>query len=309
MPRLIGSRTDPRQQVSKTAEAALSSLIGVPAPIEEAQPLTSAERLAAILQRARQITHPPINPLQRDFHKFLREEVETKDEARAGQVAHTPDWPYIKEVCDALVECPRLMTEKSRRVLASWITCAFDVWLCAGGQDPRWPELMLSTANRQVIIASRKLKEIQGSAWFLKNRIKFIVDRLELNHIRERWPEFPTFTWIETEATASNGGLISAIASGKDQSRAAGATFIHCEEVAFWEEAKDSIESMIPTLLGGGHIVLITTPQVGSYAADIAAGTLKHKEELHELVSQYSNEMEYSQDEYDEDDYEDKEDE
>jgi hypothetical protein len=47
--------------------------------------------------------------------------------------------------------------------------------------------------------------------------------------------------------------------------------------VAFWEEAAATIGAAIPTMRGGGHITLITTPQVGTYAKSLRDGTLREE--------------------------------
>jgi hypothetical protein len=139
----------------------------------------------------------------------------------------------------------------------------------AGGQDERWPALMRSVRNRQVILASRKLEDLQGSAWFLRERVKFIVDELERRGIRSHWPEFPTFEWTFAEGRASNGSRINAVPQGADQMRGAGGTIIHAEECATWEQQQASIESAKLVTQGGGHMVMVTTSRVGCYLADL----------------------------------------
>ena len=257
---------------------ALDVMLNRPVSPAEDNPTSSAERVALLLNRIKTIqrgTAP--NKYQRSFVDFLFDLVKTKDEAAGGRVAHLPRDPYIFEMIDALMENSLLLIEKSRRVRASWIMCAFDVWIAAGGQDPRWPVLMNATGNRQIVVVSRKLQDAQGSSWFLRNRIKFIIDTLEDNNIREHWPEFPEFSWTATEGRASNGSIISAIASGADQARGVAATVVHGEEAAFWIEAKPTIESMLPVLLGGGHLVLVTTPQANSYCHKIVSDVLGDK--------------------------------
>ena len=211
----------------------------------------------------------PANRYQRDFHAFLIELVWTVDESRAGEVRKFPDWPLFHDLCDDLMTEPLLFIDKSRRCLATWTASAFSVWLMAGGQDRRWSALMRSRSGRQIILASRKLEDIGGSAYFLRDRVRWMVEDLEGRGIREHWPEFPTFTWTFSEGRASNGSRISAVPQGKDQCRGPGATMVWMEEVSVWEAAQPSIESAKMTTQGGGHCLLISTAQVGSYAADI----------------------------------------
>jgi hypothetical protein len=212
----------------------------------------------------------PLPRYQTNFHDFLTELCYTVDESRAGEVRKFPDWPLFHDLCDDLVREPLLCLTKSRRCLATWTATAFSIWLMAGGQDPRWPALMRSRNNRLVILASRKLEDIGGSAYFLRDRVRWMVEDLEQErNIREHWPGFPEFSWTFSEGRASNGSRISAVPMGKDQCRGPGSTLVWMEEVAMWGEAQGSIESAKMTTQGGGHCLLITTPQVGSYAADL----------------------------------------
>lgn len=233
-------------------------------------------QIAVLARHIEQLTAPPPKNLyQSDFHAFLTTLCYTKDEAAGGQVAKMPDYPYFQDLCDALVECHPLLIEKARRVLASWVVCGFDLWIVGGGQDPRWPALMKSTENRKVVVASQKLEGEAGSAWFISERIKFIYDEFETRGFREKyWPEFPKIDWKFGKATATNGGIITAIAQGADQARGIGATFMHVEELASWQMARESINVMLPTLRGkqegeGGKLCAITTAKSNCYACDI----------------------------------------
>lgn len=266
-----------RSGLPKEANAAIARVIGQPAPVHT-EPETRAERIALLVNRIRGEADPEPNVYQQDFHKFLMERVITKDEARGGRVARIPAeyGSYLSEVADALVCCPLLMMEKSRRVLASWTVCAFDIWLAAGGQDERWPELLYATGNRQIVLASRKLEDFQGSQWFLHKRVKFIYEQLIESGIREVWPGFPLAKWTANEAEFSNGSAITAVAQGADQMRGPGATFVHAEEIAFWEQARASVEGALPVLLGGGHFCGITTANANSYASLVVEGNLKN---------------------------------
>lgn len=219
------------------------------------------------------------NRFQQSFHAFLTELVWSRDEARAGLVRKFPNYPYLKDLCDALIERDLLLIEKSRRVLASWVVCAFDIWLCAGGQDPRWVNsegqrvLLLSTRNRKVLLAALKQEGEQSSEWFLQERVKAILEESEARGLREAWPQFPTWTAKSDRITFHETNCyIAAVPEGQDKLRGAGSTFIHAEEVAFWPHAKPSITAALPVLQGGGHLCGVTTAQVSSFAAEIVKG-------------------------------------
>lgn len=256
--------------LSADESLAIDRMIGQPLQIDNEQEETNLEYIAALQQHLRAITAPPptYRP-QQDFHYFLTHWCWTADEARGGYSSLIPDWPYIKEISDALIERDLLLMEKSRRVLASWICCCFDIWLAAGGQDPRWPQLMYGTENRQIFVADRKF---ESAARFLRRRHLFILNAFKLNNGFSEWPTFPVWMSREGEIEFANNALITAVAQGSDQLRGAGATFIHLEELAFWEAAQATVEGMTPTLQGGGHAVAITTPSAGSYASMIVQG-------------------------------------
>jgi len=222
------------------------------------------------------------NPYQRSYLKFWNDLVWTVDEARAGEVRKAPDWPMFADLEHDLLTERRLFLDKSRRVMASWFVCGFDIWLMAGGQDRRWPALMRSTHNRQIVLASRKEKGFQGSAWFIERRVQFIAEELERRGVRNVWPEWPTWTWTYCQGENSLGSKINGVPQGADQCRGPGATFLHFEEVAAWEEAQASIESASMTLLAsegyGGHLCALSTAAVGTYAAAVVLDQVDRRE-------------------------------
>ena len=211
----------------------------------------------------------PLNRYQSSFHAFLTELCYSQDEARGGEIRKFPDWAMFQDLCDDLMTEPLLFWNKSRRCMATWTAAAFSIWLMAGGVDRRWIALTKSIRNRQVIIASRKLEDIGGSAYFLRERVRWMVEDLEGRNIRDHWPDFPEFSWTFGEGRATNGSRISAVPQGRDQWRGAGTTLGWMEEVSTWEQAQASIEAAKMTTQGGGHCLLISTSQVGSFAADL----------------------------------------
>lgn len=228
----------------------------------------------ALRERLAELRRGASNSYQTNFHKFLTECVQTKDEARGGIVRPFPSDAYVKEVCDVLMEEPLVFFEKSRRTRITWLVSALDLWIAAGGQDPRWPALMLSTGNRQVIIGCRKLEGIQGSAWILGERVRFIYRVLMENGIRERWPGFPVFEFKFDQATGSNGSLMNAVPQGEDQCRGPGATFMHLDEISHWDRARGSVGAALPCTLGGGRVCLIGTPNTGTFAHELRDGVI-----------------------------------
>lgn len=243
--------------------------------------LTAFEELAVLGQELERRTNPAYHPLKHNFETFLFEACWTKDEARGGRVAQVPDWPFLHQLANELIVTPLLLIEKSRRVLASWTLCCFDIWVAAGGCDPRWrgkktadypegePTLLNSSRDRQVYVVAQQFDQAN---WFLHERIKFIVEHSLAHGLRDRWPDFPEWIFIEGLAKLSNGSRITAVAQGANQLRGPGATLHHWDEFAFWERAKQTVEGSKPTIDGGGHIAACSTPNTDSYARSLVKG-------------------------------------
>jgi len=255
------------------ATAAINKLKGQPLRLEGQVKESDAVRLALLAEHVQRLRYPHYSPYQTDFTKFRTTMCFTRDESRGGRVAVIPDLPHLRAVDEALITESHLFIEKSRRMLLTWEVLAFDLWLAAGGQDPRWPSLMEARENRKVIIAARKLEGENGSADFL-SRIRFLYDQIEERGLREKWPDFPTARWRFDQAVFSNGSILSAVAQGEHQLAGAGVTFLHLEETARWEEQRASIATGLQTLTGGGHVAIVTTAQAGTYCAKIALDQL-----------------------------------
>jgi hypothetical protein len=260
-----------RETLEEKARTAYQRLVGSQFGTPELEVESPLERVATLSRHLSQLAEPPTNPYQTDFHAFLTRLVWTKDEAAGGRVARFPEWPYIQDICDDLILRPKLFFEKSRRVLATWAACAFDVWVAGGGQDPRWPTLMYATGNRQVFLCHRKFED---SNKYLRERVWFVIDELSRRRVWDDWPDFPQWHWKEGEISASNGSLITAVAQGSDQTRGFAATALHLEELAFWENAQETVEGALHTLRGGGHVYAITTPKANTYAKHIRDGKI-----------------------------------
>ena len=154
--------------------------------------------------------------------------------------------------------------------------CAFDLWVAAGGQDPRWEALLLSTRNRRVLVQSQKLEGPGGSAEFV-GRIRMLYEEAERRGLRERWPAFPAWTWAFGRGMAANGGKIDAVPQGADQVRGPGTTLLHAEELSFWDQAQSTMETALPALHPYGHLCAVTTPAAATYAARIRRGEIRHR--------------------------------
>ncbi len=259
-----------------TQEAAIARLTGQPIrPAYKKE--TPEEQFAILMQHYRDRLRAEANPWQHSFTRFRTELCWTKDEAGGGKVQLIPDWPYLRHVDDMLVERTPLLITKSRRTLITWTGCAFLLWIAAGGQDPRWPQLMNATGNRKCILAAQKFRGENGSSEILNERIGFLVKQFEENGGREKWPNFPQFVWTRERARLSNGTVIAAVPQGENQLRGSGVTIILADELGAWEEARASVCSALQTCRGGGHLVAISTAAYPSFAAQIVSGEVRGK--------------------------------
>lgn len=240
----------------------IPELLGVLTPAEKA-------RFDALFApRPRREDHPKYN-----FLKFLRTCVFTVDEARAGEVRAWPfdyvdekgrSWNEYWEVWDRALHTEELLfVDKVRRVMASNVVVAWDLWILAGGQDPRWPMLMKSDRNRLVLIQSKKLDGETGSEAFVY-KLQQMCKHFEENGGRKYWKDFPKAKWSAQKALFTNGSRVQAVAQGADQIRGPGITHAHIEEAAAMDEIEASVTTAIPTLAGGGHLTMVATPDAGA---------------------------------------------
>lgn len=236
-------------------------------------------RLArAILERRGVKPAPaPPNPYAASFLLFLRDCMWTIDEARGGEIRA---WPFEGGWADywtdwehALLTCSPLLVDKTRRTMASNVCTAWELWIAAGGVDPRWPVLLRSQANRRVLIQAQKLEGVGGSAEFVDRARRLLQASVERG-LEQRWRGFPQIQFSFGRALFSNGSRIDAVPQGAEQVRGPGTTLLRAEELGFWEQAKPSMENAIPALHPDGHLIAVTTPNVGTYASDIRHGQL-----------------------------------
>jgi hypothetical protein len=210
------------------------------------------------------------NVYQTNFYRFLTECCWTVDEAAGGEFALFPNDEYVRELCDILMVEPLTLLEKTRRVRATWLCSALEVWVCAGGRDPRWPALCKGEGFRQCIVISKKEEDAN---YVIAKRVKIIYDQLWKRGIAEKWPGFPTCRFSYTEANWSNGSQIKALPQGPDQVRQFGATLLRYEEFAHSPDAADTVGAALPLLQGkdgsGGHFIGVCTPNADSHARDI----------------------------------------
>jgi hypothetical protein len=198
---------------------------------------------------------------------FLKRGVWTKDEA-TGQVLQFPiaqeRFKYLEEVVQrrragiADGTSPIFVVEKSRRMMMTWLFLALYLY------DT------LSQNNHANFIGSRKM---ESSAFLLGDeRMLFMYKNIPAILWKDKPEIVPRgkfgggYTRLECPKT---GSYIQAIASGATQLLQYTASNILCDEFAFWDNARESWMAMRPTIEGGGHIDIISTPNLGSFMYDL----------------------------------------
>lgn len=168
---------------------------------------------------------------------FISHYCKTLDE-HDKKIKPFPDYPYLKELVELFWVEPALFIEKSRKMLVSWLVCAFCLW------DVRF--------NANTLIFFQAQKEIDANT--LLERSAFIYEHL---------PEFlkrPDYTLSYCHLKfPGQYSHIWAIPHGPDILRMHTASRIVEDEWAFQERASETYQALKPTLDGGGQLLAITT--------------------------------------------------
>jgi phage FluMu gp28-like protein len=186
----------------------------------------------------------------KDPWQWIKDCVITIDETD-GTRKPFPDKEYFPYVINAWMESNILAIPKSRRMMATWLFLALHLWAA------------LFRANSAVFIQSQKAEK---SEWLVGDqRMWFIYSNLPTEY---PWPK--TTRLLKGKGGIShvvfdNGSYIMAIGEGADQFRQYTASHVMLDEVAFWERAKESYTGTLPTIQGGGKVVLISTAEPGFF--------------------------------------------
>lgn len=70
-------------------------------------------------------------------------------------------------------------------------------------------------------------------------------------------------------ACPTTGSYVQAVAQGADQLRQYTASNVLLDEFAFQERQAEAWSAIKPTIDGGGHIDMISTPELGAYMYDL----------------------------------------
>lgn len=221
---------------------------------------------------------------RRDAHRFIFSALRTKDEHAASQgreaVLPFPDELCLRATVDDYLVSAKLMepidarysleagtpleqlehwyrtgiyfTEKSRHVMATWITCAYLLWRARA-----FPH--------QLIIVQSKREEDAAALVYDKEpgigRISFMEDSLPAHLKVCVFPKDGKWCHIYVP----NGSHIWAIAEGGHVIRSHNPSVVFSDEAAFQPEFGRAYTAALPAITHGGQLICVSTAEVGEF--------------------------------------------
>lgn len=193
----------------------------------------------------------------------------TKDEATGSIRKFPADEEYNGEHRFAYIEylsSIRLLhrifaVDKCRRMFVSW-------WLCC--------EYLYDTLTQQNHANFWVSKKLEDAAYVLgEERILGVYNRIPA----EVWPGKPDLLrtgkrgkGYELLTCPQTGSYIQAVPEGADQLRQYTASNVMFDEFAFQSRQREAWTAAKPTIDGGGHIDVVSTPELGAYMYDLLYG-------------------------------------
>lgn len=176
----------------------------------------------------------------------------TKDEHATGPDKPLPDKPYIRTLLRELTTHQFVVLVKSRQILATWTILAY---LLARA---------LTRPNQLIIVQTKR----EDDARNLIGRCYHYYDRLPqwIRAVRPRVHK-PLASDYKLELPA-NKSLIWGIPQGADIIRSNTVSVFFSDECDYQPDALASVRAAVPSLIGGGQGIWVSTPTLD--------GLLKH---------------------------------
>jgi hypothetical protein len=205
---------------------------------------------------------------------FIHDCIWTIDEADKGSVKRFPAKDYLARVDDIIGQEPIAAFPKSRRMMMTWRCLA----------NLLWEALFLP--NQAIFVQSKKFDD---SAYLLgDNRLMFMYHHLPEGHA---WPAVTHIIRGKrgySEVSFSNGSTVYAVSEGPDQLRQYTASHVYCTEMAFWDWAEGTWNSLRPTIEGGGKITIDSSANPGFFCrlvtGDIGSDKQTGDTESHDTI-------------------------
>lgn len=205
---------------------------------------------------------------------FINDCCFTVNEAKNGAVEHFPKLDYLARV-DQIVHGEQVAAfPKSRRMMMTWRCLANLLHYAMFGK------------NLSIFVQSKKYDD---SAYLLgDSRFMFLYEHLPESH---EWPAVERKTRSKMGydyIKFSNGVELRAVAEGADQLRQYTASVVYCTEMAFWDFAQATWNSLRPTIEGGGRIFIDSSANPGFFC-QLVTGQLNEDEpeeeqEAHDVI-------------------------
>lgn len=183
--------------------------------------------------------------------KFFCQQVKTIDESQTVDFQNKDRvylWPrehvYLKETLTVLRNEPLVGIPKSRRMMVSWLLCAYFV------HTARY------FPNSAIFYMS---ETEQKSAFAVDRRCKFIEENLRGAEFRLPIKTVKTKSSLVGHMTYPNDSYIWALASGGDVLRQYTATMIFLDECEFQDEAPAVVRAALPMVENGSQLILASS--------------------------------------------------
>lgn len=194
---------------------------------------------------------------------FINDCCFTVNEAKHGAVEHFPKLDYLARV-DEIIRGEQVAAfPKSRRMMMTWRCLANLLHFAMFGK------------NLSIFVQSKKYDD---SAYLLgDSRLLFLYEHLPKGY---PWPRVERKTRSKMGydyIKLSNGCEFRAVAEGADQLRQYTASVVYCTEMAFWDFAQATWNSLRPTIEGGGRIFIDSSANPGFFC-QLVTGQLNEGE-------------------------------
>ncbi len=218
-------------QLTLTAEDAAARLQAAMPTLSAEEQLQGAAALRKLLDEA----------YSTDGWRWAVDLVQTRDEA-TSQLSRWPgDLVYLRDIWQAIDECPRLAIPKSRRMMVTWIVSTYMTHRAR--YYPNWVGYVQSETETK-------------AGFVVEERCKFIEDNLVVpsfrrEHDLKRGPFRLTYR--------KTGSYIQGIPQGGDVLRTYTPSFLFEDESEFQPEAVRAFQAALPTIEKGVKMVVASS--------------------------------------------------
>lgn len=158
---------------------------------------------------------------------------------------------YLQELAYHFLHEQLLLVEKSRQMMVTWVMVACHLW------DAQFHE------GRRIFFQSKK----EMDANHLVDRAKFIYENYPEPYKSVIHSEFPIrrpTAYLKLEFGKQNS-IIQGTPQGSDVLRQYTASRIFSDEAAFQDKAEESWIAAKPTVVGGGSVAMVSTPNFKNF--------------------------------------------